>query len=156
MLFTQKLSGVCGDISSTPHPVAKVIRTGVHKLSGLRCVSYHAIRTKVTDRIFHQLSLPPSPKLPRPRYISYQLHDVWVTIYSHKSYRRDISSTLSPYQSYQDRGAWVIRSAVCELPCYSHKSYHGILHQPPLPHLPRRQSYISYQICDVWVTMLFT
>ena len=95
----------------------KVIKTGLHKLSGLRCMSYHAIHTK--KFLGDVSSTPtPTPKLSGLSYISYQICDIRV-----------------------------IRSMMCELPCCSHKKLlSGCFINSPLTPTPARKLIGCYQL----------
>lgn len=57
-------------INNPPPPltiVATVTKTGAHKFSGLQCVNYHVIRTKIYQNVYFINHRPPteSPNLPK-------------------------------------------------------------------------------------------
>ena len=57
----------------------KVITMYVRKLSGLRCINYHVIRTKITGDIFLQLYFP-GLKVINVLHPSYQIYGALITM----------------------------------------------------------------------------
>ena len=144
--------------------MGKSKKKGEKKLSGLRCVSYHAIHTKVTGGIWLPRP-PPEAEVIRTRV--YNVSGLWCVSY-HDIDKKVTGGILhqqpfpTPHhrrQGYQDWGKisyqvydmWVIM-------LFTQKVTKRIFHQPPSPHpvtkFTKRLGCISYQVYEVWVTVL--
>ena len=108
MLFTQKLAG-----HHPPSPQSPYYQDRVHKLSSLRCVSYHVICIRVIVVCFNDSPHP----------------------YPHRQSYQDWVHNLSCLRcmSYHVICIKVIRTVMRKLSSYLHRSYREYISSKPLP-----------------------